>query len=777
MFEERNKIINEIETCSTAIAEIQTKNSNSPELPEKQELIRTLHKQKKHVSKLIDDKTINRDIFMRELLAIYGDKDFLENINSSAEHRKFNFNQHLYITSFIEYLLRGNEIEIIDGDNNSFNYGIVSRIFQGLETKCRERDDGPPFVVSVIGPQSTGKSTLLNMLFGSNFQTSAGRCTKGLYASIFGTKYPKAKTLLVLDTEGLLSIEKANEEYDKNLTLFSMACLQIMLINLNGEINSAMKKILSISLFVANQLKVFKTRPIIIFVLRNMMDLNVDKQREMIDNIKKELKEVSELTELKLNQVLDFKEEKAFFLMFTAFNKDFVYNKNEELFQISTTNVKFAKLSQELRGKVFAEANTPDPKFKSLSDWVKQASDIWQTLDMYSDMIMIESVKEINDRKELSDIITNIMIIHIEPNDAKTSFRSRLETILMKEETGMDSPSYVFSNVEQQFNTESESFVQKVRDIFDAKVKLKSYTVKLMDEYKDRLSSVITSSKTQALHKYKEIAERRKTKNKVQAALTDMQNRSELKIVQWQNVQQDNANKNKKDQTKTDIINDFKKYMGQIKTETATSMSKNRKSKQQWADFVMQQIQSAEGTLPVEKRVFSIAQLDQKSTAQATSVNIIKLINSPVLSEQDIVLERLPHLVQQKHKYQQTNRNLVSQENAVGSIANEIYIHRSANYLLTKWEQAISWVRTKFQSDTRKTRSNRNSNSTSYSRRPTTEQSYMNSVTHFQHSAIRKIQEAGLTSEDIALIYCAFLEMNEYLQTSIKTEINSSTEY
>ena len=39
-------------------------------------------------------------------------------------------------------------------------------------------------VISVLGPQSSGKSTLLNYMFGCLFATSAGRCTKGIYGSI-----------------------------------------------------------------------------------------------------------------------------------------------------------------------------------------------------------------------------------------------------------------------------------------------------------------------------------------------------------------------------------------------------------------------------------------------------------------------------------------------------------------------------------------------------------------------------------------------------------------
>lgn len=42
-------------------------------------------------------------------------------------------------------------------------------------------------VITVLGPQSSGKSTLLNYLFGSKFNVSVGRCTKGLNAVLLRT--------------------------------------------------------------------------------------------------------------------------------------------------------------------------------------------------------------------------------------------------------------------------------------------------------------------------------------------------------------------------------------------------------------------------------------------------------------------------------------------------------------------------------------------------------------------------------------------------------------
>lgn len=77
-----------------------------------------------------------------------------------------------------------------------------------------------------------------------------------------------------MDTEGLLSIEKDDESYDKRLTLLSLASAKKIIINVNGEINISMKKILTMSLFAGNKLEVLNHKPEIIFCLRNMTDTN-----------------------------------------------------------------------------------------------------------------------------------------------------------------------------------------------------------------------------------------------------------------------------------------------------------------------------------------------------------------------------------------------------------------------------------------------------------------------------------------------------------------------
>lgn len=46
--------------------------------------------------------------------------------------------------------------------------------------------------------------------------------------------------VLIIDAEGLLSIEKNDESFDKKLMLFSMACSKKLVINVKGDINSSL---------------------------------------------------------------------------------------------------------------------------------------------------------------------------------------------------------------------------------------------------------------------------------------------------------------------------------------------------------------------------------------------------------------------------------------------------------------------------------------------------------------------------------------------------------
>ena len=125
-------------------------------------------------------------------------------------------------------------------------------------------------VVCVIGPQSSGKSTLLNFAFGTQFFTSDGRCTKGIYFTLqmFPEDIPNkagVKWLIMLDTEGLQSPERFDDEYDRKIVLFAMLSSDVLIINSRGEINATMVNTLKVCCVAYDDIKHFGNCPEIIY--------------------------------------------------------------------------------------------------------------------------------------------------------------------------------------------------------------------------------------------------------------------------------------------------------------------------------------------------------------------------------------------------------------------------------------------------------------------------------------------------------------------------------
>lgn len=145
----------------------------------------------------------------------------------------------------IEQLMKNGEaFELIDGDNLEFKGLLIKEV-------VRQAASEKVIVVAVVGPQSTGKSTLMNYAFGTQFFTASGRCTSGIYFTL--QKFPEhmqnkaeVKWLLMLDTEGLESPERNDPEYDRKIVLFAMLAADMLIIHNKGEIKPSMINTLQI---------------------------------------------------------------------------------------------------------------------------------------------------------------------------------------------------------------------------------------------------------------------------------------------------------------------------------------------------------------------------------------------------------------------------------------------------------------------------------------------------------------------------------------------------
>ena len=82
-------------------------------------------------------------------------------------------------------LMKGASVELMDGDGLSVATGWLEEVMKALRKRIMDtldmKKDPKIFVLTILGTQSTGKSTLLNTMFGVHFPVSAGRCTKGAF--------------------------------------------------------------------------------------------------------------------------------------------------------------------------------------------------------------------------------------------------------------------------------------------------------------------------------------------------------------------------------------------------------------------------------------------------------------------------------------------------------------------------------------------------------------------------------------------------------------------
>ncbi|XP_059459262.1 protein ROOT HAIR DEFECTIVE 3-like [Corylus avellana] len=177
--------------------------------------------------------------------------------------------------------------QLIDGDG-VFNVDGIDNFIK----EVRLGECGLSYaIVSIMGPQSSGKSTLLNHLFGTNFRemdayTGRSQTTKGIWLARCGGIEP---CTLVMDLEGTDGRERGEDDtaFEKQSALFALAVSDIVLINMwchdIGREQAANKPLLKTVFQV--MMRLFSPRKTtLMFVIR-------DKTRTPLENLEPVLRE------------------------------------------------------------------------------------------------------------------------------------------------------------------------------------------------------------------------------------------------------------------------------------------------------------------------------------------------------------------------------------------------------------------------------------------------------------------------------------------------------
>jgi len=130
-------------------------------------------------------------------------------------------------------------IQVIDEDK-SFNQTLPAY----LQVENVIRSGFNYHLISVFGSQSTGKSTLLNNLFGTQFgvmaESERRQTTKGIWMSknkregtIGESGVTMAENILVMDVEGTDGRERGeDQDFERKSALFALATSEVLIVNI-----------------------------------------------------------------------------------------------------------------------------------------------------------------------------------------------------------------------------------------------------------------------------------------------------------------------------------------------------------------------------------------------------------------------------------------------------------------------------------------------------------------------------------------------------------------
>ncbi|CUM63944.1 uncharacterized protein PRCAT00001532001 [Priceomyces carsonii] len=176
-------------------------------------------------------------------------------------------------------------IQVI-GEDKSFNEDILEYINKSTPSTIQN----DYHIISVFGSQSTGKSTLLNKLFNTNFdvmdESSRQQTTKGIWMAhspvVSTTKSSSEcqENVFVMDVEGTDGRERGeDQDFERKAALFAMATSEILIINIwehqiglyQGANLGLLKTVFEVNLSLFGKSKLTKNdhKILLLFVIRD----------------------------------------------------------------------------------------------------------------------------------------------------------------------------------------------------------------------------------------------------------------------------------------------------------------------------------------------------------------------------------------------------------------------------------------------------------------------------------------------------------------------------
>ena len=340
--------------------------------------VENLEKEYKDAARLFRDESLGLENLFREVGQIY---ESAQESNSKLSEKSVERLKMLKET-VAKLLLRGHSVELMDGDAFCVPVTWVKAVLECLHSLV---GDKKLFTLSALGAQSSGKSTMLNTMFGLQLPVSAGRCTKGVYMQIVPVKEGSSLPfdyVVVLDTEGLQGSKSEDWRRDSELATFVVGLGDLTLMNVMGEGTSEMNDVLQIVVHALLRMKmvykkVHKERSCM-FIHQNVNavdakeKLMLDRHR-MIESLDKGTKEAAKIEGT--DGIQNFKD-------VISFDADrhvrYFSNPQNIVGTVGSANAEYHRNIQEVKSYILNDLIKDDQKTFDFKDLSLNIQDMWK---------------------------------------------------------------------------------------------------------------------------------------------------------------------------------------------------------------------------------------------------------------------------------------------------------------------------------------------------------------------------------------------------------------
>jgi hypothetical protein len=441
----------------------------------------------------IDNKLMNIDLtiglFLDEIMALYHLSPLLFDSKSLIQD---------IAKTISNLMLKGFAIHILRGRPLRCHSKLIEESIKFIQTTQQ-----PPLVLTVIGEQSSAKSSLMNTTFGCNFRVSSGRCTIGMYMSVINWR---SETIVIFDTEGLLSLEEAGSIFDNQMITMAVLSSHLVLINHKGEISSNLKDLIGMSFYAKLNIR-GPIKPKLLFVLRDQTDLTSNKIFfRQLTQLKEQLEAESQFLKSSIDDELEINNENVYLLP-NAFSHEVNYISGvtqrwrNQLFpkeicklrniifnnMTSTTKPQKSPLFKNtfttIKTQTASCPETPniDPAYTDMAQLYKKISSNWEAIDRLGPkLLQCKTLYELSIMEELqtiaNDIIKEINVTVY--RDGENLINQTLLPLSRNNCIDMNR-DHIVEQFNRQLNIRIESAVDEAQRSFDGQTERSCYVLEI----------------------------------------------------------------------------------------------------------------------------------------------------------------------------------------------------------------------------------------------------------------------------------------------------------